>query len=157
MSQSTTLERLQNRWQSTIVHVLHYPIVWLGLVVVLATPTLILGTRWAVQANTPVPADVFMQSVVKRDGNLGWHQLCTALQAQEPLSVLESQVKQQRIAEAGQGLTLTGDYVGAHSRPQGGQIRFYVVTAHRSDGWVGMRTYIVSTQASGCVEDVQNL
>ncbi len=157
MSQSTTVERSQNRWPSTIVQVLHYPIVWLGLVVVLATPTLILGTRWAVQANTPVPADVFMQSVVKRDGTLGWHQLCPALQAEAPLALMTDQAKTQLISESGQGMTLSVDYVGAHSRPQGGQIRLYVVTAHRSDGWVGMRTYIVSTQASGCVEDVQNL
>jgi hypothetical protein len=71
-----------------ILHVLRYPIVWLGLTVVLATPTLIVGTRWAVQANTPTPADLFMRSVVKRDGNLGWHQLCPALQAQKPLSQL---------------------------------------------------------------------
>ena len=157
MSKSTTLERSQNRWPSTIVQVLRLPIVWLGLVVVLATPTLILGTRWAVQANTPVPADVFMQSVVKRDGGLGWHQLCPALQAEVPLALMTNQAKTQLISESGRGMTLTVDYIGAHSRSQGGQIRFYVVTAHRSGGWVGMRTYIVSTQASGCVEDVQNL
>jgi hypothetical protein len=156
MSQYTSLERSQYRWQSTIVHILRYPIAWLGLVIVLVTPTLILATNWAAQVNTPTPADLFMQSVVKRDGALGWHQLCPALQAQEPLSVLIGQVEQQRIAESGQGLTLMVDYIGAHSRPQGGQIRLYVVTARRSHGWVEQRTYIVYTQASGCVEDVKN-
>jgi len=138
------------------LQVLRFPIVWLGLAAVLATATLIGGTQWAVQANAPTPADEFMQSVVKRDGALGWHQLCPALQAQETLSALASQVEQQRIAESRQGLTLTVDYIGDHSRPQGGQIRLYVVTARRPDGWVGLRTYIVYTQASGCVEDVDN-
>src|SRR6266481_9956790 len=103
MSKSISLER----HRLTIVHVLRYPIVWLGLIVVLATPALVLGTIWAFYAITPDPADVFMQSVAKRDGGLGWHQLCPALQAQMPLALLASQVQQQRSAEAGQGLTLT--------------------------------------------------
>jgi len=81
--------------------VLRLPIVWLGLVVVLATPTLVLGTRWAVQANTPVPADVFMQSVIKRDGGLGWHQLCPALQAEVLLARMTNQAKTQLISESG--------------------------------------------------------
>jgi hypothetical protein len=156
MSQSTSLEHLRNRWRSTILHVLRYPIVWLGLLVVLATPTLIVGITHVLQHTTPAPADLFMQSVVQRDGGLGWHQLCPALQAQVPLAVLASQVQQQRSAEARQGLTLTLDYIGAHAQPQGGQIRLYVVTAHRPSGWVGQRTYIVYTQASGCVQDVKN-
>ena len=156
MSHSTSLEHSRNRWRSTISHVLHYPIVWLGLLVVLATPTLIVGTTRVLQHTTPAPADLFMQSVVQRDGSLGWHQLCPALQAQVPLAVLASQVQQQRSAEARQGLTLTLDYVGAHAQPQGGQIRLYVVTARRPSGWVGQRTYIVYTQASGCVQDVKN-
>jgi hypothetical protein len=129
---------------------------WLGLVVVLATPTLILGTIWVIQSNAPAPADLFMQSVVQRDGGLGWHQLCPALQAQVPLAVLASQVQQQRSAEARQGLTLTLDYIGAHAQPQGGEIRLYVVTACRPHGWVELRMYIVYMQASGCVEDVEN-
>ncbi len=156
MPQYTSLERSRSCWQSTIVHVLHRPIVRLGLVVMLAIPILILGTTWAVQSYAPFPADLFMQSVVKRDGALGWHQLCPSVQAQLPLSVLANQVKQQHIAESRRGLTLTVDYVGAHSRPQGGQIRLYVVTAHRPHGWVEQRTYIVYTQASGCVENVEN-
>jgi hypothetical protein len=156
MSHSTSLEHSWNRWRSTISHVLHYPIVWLGLLVVLATPTLIVGTTRVLQHTTPAPADLFMQSVVQRDGSLGWHQLCPALQAQVPLAVLASQVQQQRRAEARQGLTLSLDYIGAHAQSQGGQIRLYVVTAHRPSGWVGQRTYIVYTQASGCVQDVKN-
>lgn len=150
-------ERSQNRSRLTIMQMLRFPIVWLGLVMVLATPTIILATTWAVQAETPVSADLFMQSVVKRDGALGWHQLCPALQAQEPLSALTSQVQQQRNAESKQGLTLTMDYIGAHARPQGGQIRMYIVTARLPNGWVAQRTYIVSTQASGCVDDVNNV
>src|SRR5437763_12052025 len=152
----STSERSRNRLQSTSLYV-RYPIVWLGLVILLAAFTLILGTRLAVQANTPAPADLFMRSVVKRDGALGWHQLCPAMQAQLPLSALVSQGEEQRIAESGQSLTLTVDYVGAHPRPQGGQMRMYLVTARRPNGWVQQRTYIVYTQASGCVGDVKNV
>ena len=157
MSRSTSLkEHLQSCWQSTAVHVLRHPLVLLGLMVVLATPPLILGTIWVLQSNAPAPADLFMQSVVKRDGALGWHQLCPSVQAQLPLATLTRQVEEQRISESGQGLTLTVDYVGSHPRPQGGEIRLYVVTAHRPHGWVGLRMYIVYTQTSGCVEDVAN-
>ncbi len=152
MSQSSS----QYRFQSIIWHMLRSPVIWLGVLVVLVAPAYIIGTRWAARATTPAPADLFMQSVVKRDGNLGWHQLCPALQAQEPLPALASQVEQQRLAESGQGLTLTVDYIGADPRPQGGQIRLYVVTAHRPHGWVQQRTYSVYTQASGCVENVTN-
>src|SRR5205807_4168233 len=133
-------ERSQNRSRLTIMQMLRFPIVWLGLVMAIATPTIILATTWAVQAKTPVSADLFMQSVVKRNGALGWHQLCPALQAQMPLSTLTSQVEEQRVAESEQGLTLTMDYVGAHPQTQGGQIRVYVVTARRPTGWVGQRT-----------------
>ena len=34
-----------------------------------------------VPANTPTPADLFMQSVVKRDAAMGWHRLCSSVQA----------------------------------------------------------------------------
>src|SRR5579859_7590359 len=131
MSRNTSLEHLQSCWQSTVVHVLRHPIVRLGLVVVLATPTLILATIWVIQSNAPAPADLFMQSVVKRDGALGWHQLCPSVQAQLPLATLTSQVEQQRIAESRQSLTLTVDSIGSHPRPQGGQTHLYVVTARR--------------------------
>ena len=147
---------MKSSWLTNL-RVLRYPIIWLGLTALLATPTLVLATNWAVQSSAAAPADIFMQSVARRDGTLGWHQLCPALQAQEPLPVLVSQVQEQRISESGQGLTLTIDYVGAHSQTQGGQIRLYVVTARRPGGWIEQRTYIVYTQASGCVEDVKNL
>jgi hypothetical protein len=156
MSEHTQAEHSQKRAQSIIFHMLRSPIVWVVLMMVLATSTFLLATAWTIQVKTPTPADIFMQSVVKRDGSLGWHQLCSPVQAQLPLSTLASQVQKQRIAESKEGLKLTVDYIGSHARPQGGQIRVYVVTARRPDGWVGQRTYIVSTQAGGCVEDVQN-
>ena len=155
MLHRTALEPSQKRSRSMILRLMHFPIVWIGLAVVLAILALMLASNWAVRANTPTPADLFMQSVVRRDGALGWHQLCSPLQVQMPLSVLVSQVDKQRSAEAGQGLTLTSDYIGAHAQSQGGQIRVYVVTAHTRNGWTGQRTYILYTQASGCVEDVK--
>src|SRR5260221_7990430 len=72
----TSLEGSQNRSQSTILRVLRYPIVWLELLALLATPMLILGTRGAAQATTSTPADLFMQPLVKLAGNLGWYQPC---------------------------------------------------------------------------------
>src|SRR5260370_34949883 len=102
MSRNTSLEHLQSCWQSTVVHVLRHPIVPLGLVVVLATPPLIMGTIWVIQSNAPAPADLFMQSVVKRDGALGWHQLCPSEQAQLPLATLPRRVEEQRTSERGQ-------------------------------------------------------
>ncbi len=157
MSQNTSLEdHWQSCWQSTLVRVLRHPLVLLGLLVVLATPPLMLGTLWVLQSNAPAPADLFMQSVVKRDGALGWHQLCPSLQAQLPLATLTRQVEEQRISESRQSLTLTVNAIGSHPRPQGGEIRLYVVTAHRPHGWVGLRMHIVYTRASGCVEDVEN-
>ena len=157
MSHNTSLKRGQTRLLSRMVPLVHVPILWLALLVVGASPILLLATTGTAQAQGPAPADLFMQSVVKRDGTLGWHQLCPALQAQMPLSALASQVEEQRIAESRESLTLLVDYVGAHSRPQGGQVRVYVVTARRPNGWVDQRTYIVYTQASGCVSDVQNV
>jgi len=104
----TSLEGSQNRSQSTILRVLRYPIVWLELVALLATPMLILGTRGAVQATAATPADLFMQSVVKRDAAMGWHQLCSSVQSQVPLSALAGQVEKQRIVEAGTKLLERG-------------------------------------------------
>jgi hypothetical protein len=138
-----------------ILHILRSPVLWAGLVVVIAISISMLLINRDVQHNTPAPADLFMQSVIKRDGALGWHQLCSALQAQMPMEELASQVKKQRIAESQQGLTLSVDYIGAHAQSQGGQVRVYVVTARKPHGWVEQRTYIVYTQANGCVEDVK--
>jgi hypothetical protein len=61
-----------------------------------------------VSANTPTPADLFIQSVVKRDAAMGWHQLCSSVQSQVPLSALVGQVEKQRIAEAGTKLLERG-------------------------------------------------
>ncbi len=56
-----------------------------------------------VSANTPTLADLCLQSVVKRDAAMGWHQRCSSVQSQVPLplSALVGQGEKQRIAEAG--------------------------------------------------------
>ncbi|HLI05337.1 MAG TPA: hypothetical protein VKV40_02080 [Ktedonobacteraceae bacterium] len=151
------MEPSQKHFQSMILRILRSPMVWMVLAVVLTLPTLVAVTNRMVKAQSPVPADLFMQSVVKRDPNLGWHQLCSSVQSQVSLSTLTSTVQQQRRAETKEGLKLSLQYIGADARPQGGQIRVYVVTARLPTGWIGQRTYIVYTQASGCVEDVQNV
>jgi hypothetical protein len=108
----------------------------------------------AVRANAPAPADLFMQSIASEDGDLGWQQLCPALQDQLPRAVLEQQASAQRTFQLQQGVTLSVEHVGDRPRPSGGEIRFYVATAHRSDGSTGQKTYVIQTQANGCVESV---
>jgi hypothetical protein len=105
-------------------------------------------------ASRPLPADLFIQSVVKDDGALGWHQLCPTVQTQLPLSALMQQAETQRQDAAQHGLRLTSVFVGARPRSTGGELRIYVLTAHWSNGATEQRTYSVLTQASGCVEDV---
>jgi hypothetical protein len=106
------------------------------------------------RAMSPTPADLFMQSVATEDGGLGWSQLCPALQDQLPRDVLEQQSMTQRTLQTQQRVTVSIEHVGDRPRPDGGEIRFYVATAHTADGSTGQKTYVVRTQASGCVESV---
>ena len=152
----TQVESSQKRFQSMIFRIVRSRVAWVALVVVTLSTLGVVTTR-ASQVQAHVPADMYMQSVVTRDGNLGWHQLCSDVQSQVPLPALVSTTQQQRQAESREGLRLTLAYIGAEARPQGGQVRVYVMTAHIPNGWVGQRTYIVYTQASGCVEDVKNI
>jgi len=105
-------------------------------------------------ASSLTPADLFMQSVASADGGLGWSQLCPTLQSQLPRDVLEQHAMAQRALHAQQGVTLSIAHVGDRPRPTGGEIRFYVATAHGADGSTGQKAYVVSTQPSGCVESV---
>ncbi len=106
------------------------------------------------QADPPAPADLFMQSVANEDGGLGWSQLCPDLQTLLPRDALEQQTEMQRTTQSQMGVTLRIDHVADRARPTGGEIRFYVATAHAMDGSTGQKTYVVKTQASGCVESV---
>ncbi len=108
----------------------------------------------ALWAASPVPADLFMQSVASEDGGLGWSQLCPDLQVQLPRTVLEQQTQLQRTTQGQMGVALKIDHVGDRPRPTGGEIRFYIATARATDGSTGQKTYVVKTQASGCVESV---
>ncbi len=109
------------------------------------------------QAVAASPADLFIRSVVTRDGALGWRQLCHDVQAQVTEVSVREQADAQRAAEAGTGVRLTADFVGTRPASQGGQIRLYLLTAHGPQGVLGQRTYVVHTGAAGCVEDVQNV
>jgi hypothetical protein len=102
------------------------------------------------------PADLFMRSVATEDADLGWRQLCPALQNELPRDVLEQHTLAQRTLQAQQGLTLSIEHVGDRPRPTGGEVRFYVATAHGADGSSGQKTYVIKTQASGCVESVDS-
>src|SRR5262249_24429057 len=131
------------------------PAIVLLLVVVLATLGGLAeaGRLLPARGARAVPADLFMQSVVTRDGDLGWRQLCPAVRAQVPSAPLQDAASTQRTAEAGQ--TLTVDLVGVRAQATGGEYRFYVVTAQRPDGTVLQRPYTLTTQPDGCVEEVQ--
>src|SRR5579884_3798278 len=150
------VESSHRRFKDMIFRVLPFAVVSTGMSLLLGIALLLLTIHGTAHASAPAPADMFMRSVVTRDGALGWHQLCPTLQAELPLSALTGQVEQQRRAEAGEHLTFTLEYIGARAQPEGGQIRLYIITAHRPGGWVAQRTYIVYTQASGCVADVKS-
>ena len=107
------------------------------------------------RANSPTPADLFMQSVATEDGDLGWRQLCPTLQKELPRDVLEQQTSTQRSIQMRDGVTLSIDHLGHRPRPTGGEIHVYLATAHGADGSTGQKTYVVKTQASGCVESVE--
>jgi hypothetical protein len=104
----------------------------------------------------PTPADLFMQSVVRRDGALGWHQLCPEVQAQLPEGVLIRQATAQQAADRRQGVTLSLEALGTQPQASGGPVHRYLLTAYGRQGWQAQRLYLVRTRASGCVEDVQN-
>jgi DNA-binding transcriptional LysR family regulator len=131
-------------------------LIMLPLALLLASGTFaMLNVHPAAAASTATPADQFIRSVVTRDGNLGWNQLCVPLQQALPRQTLESVTQAQKAAEAGTGLTLTSTFVSQRLQPSGGQVRVYELSAHRADGWSGQRTYSVFTAQGGCVDDVQ--
>lgn len=100
-------------------------------------------------------ADLFIQSITQDDGALGWHQLCPSLQAQVSESSLVQAAQEQRTELAQQSVTLTAGLISARTLSAGGQVRQYLLTAHWPDGSTQVRTYIVFTEASGCVTDIQ--
>jgi hypothetical protein len=102
-----------------------------------------------------VPADLFMQSIVTEDGDLGWNQLCPSLQQQTPREALQEVTATQRMTASERGITLTVERVGDRPRLNGGEIRFYIATLHTDDGAIGQKTYVISTEASGCVGAIE--
>lgn len=158
---------MERRWRVALWHVVsryRYLLLLLSPVAVMAGAALVLipmmqrGAASQTASTGPsVPGDLFMQSVMERDADLGWHQLCPALQAQLPLEMLRQQTAEQRATEAKLGVTLSMQYIGARPTTGGGEVRLYLLTGHRRDGVAGQRIYVVQTQASGCVEDVQQI
>jgi hypothetical protein len=157
----------ENRRSRRILRSGRRTLVWLLVPVLLAVVAIAAiaylraaGSAPASEATTHpgqvVPADRFIQSIIKDDGSLGWHQLCPSVQAQIPQGMLVQQANAQRTAMAQNGLRLTADFVGARPQPSGGELRLYVVTAHWPNGTMEQRTYSVLTQMSGCVEDVKS-
>lgn len=106
-------------------------------------------------SKSPSHADLFMQSVVTRDGELGWNQLCPDVQAMLPQTVLIREANAQHAADLSQGVSLSMQSLATQSLKKGGQLSLYLVTAHKPDGWEAQRMYMVRTRGSGCVEDVK--
>jgi hypothetical protein len=107
------------------------------------------------RAADPDPADLFMQSVVRRDATTGWQQLCPSARDRLPLRIVQDQAAAQRLAETGSGITLSVDFLGSRPRPDGGEIRVYLVTARFPDARTDRRTYTLQTESSGCVETIE--
>jgi hypothetical protein len=105
------------------------------------------------QATAP-RADVFMRSVISRDGALGWQQLCTDVQRRLSRDELRSQADAQRTSEESRGLRLSAVPVGVRPLSQGGEAHLYLVTAVGPSRQPEQRTYVVRTGPGGCVEDV---
>lgn len=105
-------------------------------------------------SSPPTHAALFMQSVVTRDGALGWKQLCPDVQALLPQMVLIREANTQHAADLRQGVTLSMQPLATHSLAKGDKLYLYLVTAHKSDGWEDQRVYLVRTRSSGCVKDV---
>jgi hypothetical protein len=103
----------------------------------------------------PAQADLFMQAIVTRDGALGWRQLCASAQAEMPLQTLVARTEELRALDASHRVTLSVDFVGARPANSGGEARVYVATARRPDAEPLQRTYTLTTQPGGCVEDVE--
>lgn len=122
---------------------------------VVAAAALTITNPHPAPAGTASLADAFIRSVVTRNGDLGWQQLCLPLQRALPRQTLETQAQAQKAAEAGTGLSLSSTFVSQQSQPQGGEVRVYHLRAQRADGWSGQRTYRVFTANGGCVGDVQ--
>jgi hypothetical protein len=108
-----------------------------------------------VRPTSESPADLFMQSIATEDGTLGWNQLCLSLQQQLPRETLEQLTATQRTIASGKGMSLSVEHVADRPRPGGGEIRVYIATVHTDDGAIGQKTYVITTQASGCVESIQ--
>ena len=101
------------------------------------------------------PADLFMQSLVTENGDLGWHQLCPDIQARLPRDSLVQQADAMRAAAAQEGVRLTVESVGTRPQQGGWLMHVYRMTAHWTSGAMRQWTYDVLTQPSGCVEDIQ--
>lgn len=103
----------------------------------------------------PTQATLFMQSVVTRDGALGWHQLCPDVQALLPQTVLIREANTQHAADLRQGVTLSMQPLATRSLEKGEKLYLYLVTARKPDGWEAQRVYMVRTRNGGCVKDVK--
>jgi hypothetical protein len=97
-----------------------------------------------------------MTSVATRDGALGWQQLCPSARANLPLGELLQAADAGRYADASTGTQVSMQLISSLPRPEGGERRVYVATA-RQPGveQVLQRTFVVRTQANGCVEGLE--
>jgi hypothetical protein len=101
------------------------------------------------------PADLFMQSLVTENGDLGWHQLCPDIQARLPRDSLVQQADAMRTAAVQEGVRLSVEPVETMPQQGGWFVHVYRMTAHWTSGATRQWTYDVLTQPSGCVEDIQ--
>jgi hypothetical protein len=133
-----------------------HPVVLVNALLLLLLATA--GVRRSVESFATAessPADLFIRSIVLEDGDLGWKQLCPSLQQDVPRTVMQELTTTQRAISSAKGMTLTVEHVADRPRPGGGEIRFYLGTLRTADGSTGQKTYIISTQVNGCVENIE--
>jgi hypothetical protein len=103
----------------------------------------------------PSAADTFMHSVARRDGRQVWLQLCPEAQREVPVEALVEETDALRATDGVYDMTVSMDFVRAEPLPEGGERRTYLASAHQSGATVIQKTFVVRTQASGCVQALE--
>ena len=96
-----------------------------------------------------------MQSVARRDGRQVWLQLCPDAQRELPVDQLIEETDALRTADSVYDITVSMDFIRTEARPEGGERRTYIASARHSGALLIQKTFVVRTQANGCVEAIE--
>src|SRR5262249_23321546 len=102
-----------------------------------------------------IPADEFMAAVAARDGVRGWQQLCPGAQDEMPLAEMVQESEALRAMDSVSGTQIDMRFVRAQPLVEGGERRTYIATAQASGAERIHKTFVVRTEAGGCVEGLE--